>query len=164
MKWKIDNPEKLAESIKKDNARPEKKRQLYLSAKRRRKNGEYRRWQRSNPDKIRKYNLNRANKNHDISEEEWSACKEYFNNSCAYCGITEHNAIERFNNRLHKEHVVHDGSNRLDNCVPACKECNSSKHTSDFEVWYRETTFYTEERFNMIVRWLENDHKKYLKN
>lgn len=56
-----------------------------------------------------------------------------------------------------------DGSNKLDNCIPACKSCNSHKWKFDFSKWYNENNpNYNQERFDKIQKWLNEDYKKYL--
>jgi hypothetical protein len=112
-------------------------------------------WKRTNKDKIKEYGIRYSNKKHDISKEEWQRCKTYFNNCCAYCGISNKDAKSKYKQYLHKEHVIHDGSNKLDNCVPACKGCNSSKHQFSLEEWYNKDNInFTEERFSKIVGWI----------
>ncbi len=107
-------------------------------------------------------------KKHEITKNEWELCKEYFVYKCAYCGlpIEEHYNQYKGEIRLtdfHKEHVNHDGSNDLSNCIPSCKNCNSEKHTSTLEEWYnKENENFTEERLEKILNWLNNDYIKYL--
>jgi hypothetical protein len=120
-------------------------------------------WQQNNKDKISEYRIARSNKKHDISLNEWENCKAYFNNECAYCGISETEAKVKYNNVLHKEHVDHEGANDLSNCIPACKSCNSSKHENNFEEWYSEkNTNFTYDRLEKIVKWLSDDFYKYI--
>lgn len=50
--------------------------------------------------------------------------------ACTYCGRTDV--------QLSKDHVVPvstGGSDHIDNIVPACRSCNSSKHARDVAVW-----------------------------
>lgn len=132
----------------------------------RRVNGQYREWQRNNPEKIKSYNLKRSkNKTHVISEFEWEYCKSYFNYECAYCGMTEKIHKEMHNQQLHREHVVHEGANDLSNCIPACRSCNSAKHVFTLEEWYSEQNInYTEFRYNKINKWLSEDYLKITAN
>lgn len=75
----------------------------------------------------------------------------------------EHRAITKRREDLHREHVVHDGSNKLDNCVPSCKWCNSKKWEYALDEWYRETyEHFDEERLQKIHKWLNEDHKLYI--
>jgi len=120
-------------------------------------------WRENNPDKIKGYNEKRQHKNHKITKEEWIKCKEYFNNSCAYCNMTEEEQRKLFKQDLHKEHIDDNGSIYLDNCVPSCKSCNSSKHIATLEEWYnKDNPNYTKRRYNKIIKWRDKDHKKYM--
>jgi hypothetical protein len=120
-------------------------------------------WQRNNKDKIREYQEKRKYKNHIISKREWDSCKEYFNNECAYCGISQDKAIEIMGQSLHKEHLVDCGKNDLKNCIPACRECNSEKHTTSLNDWYNvNNSKFTYERYHKIYLWVRYDCKKYI--
>lgn len=92
----------------------------------------------------------RMHKFHEITEEEWIDCKDFFDNSCAYCGLSEAENIKLYGQQLHKEHFDHDGSNGIDNCIPSCKSCNSSKGTKIFEEWFTGA----EENKEKIYAWL----------
>lgn len=122
-----------------------------------------RKWRQNNREKLKEYNLNKlANKTHDISNTEWNSCKEYFDNSCAYCGMSEEAAKEKYGQQLHKEHVNHEGSNKLENCVPACKGCNSSKHTFSIKEWYNEENErYSQERKDKVNKWINKEYSKF---
>jgi len=69
---------------------------------------------------------------------------------------------------LHKEHFDHDGNNEIDNCIPSCHSCNSSKRKFSFEEWYRpdnkrlKNGTYNEERKNKILKWINEDCKNYI--
>jgi hypothetical protein len=123
-------------------------------------------FQKNNPDRLKYYNNQHSN--HDITTKEWESCKKYFNHRCAYCGlpIEEHYITRKGITKLgdfHKEHVVHKGSNGLDNCVPSCGSCNSSKWEHPFENWYnKENINYTEERYQKIIQWLNGDYEQYV--
>lgn len=95
-------------------------------------------------------------KTHNITETEWNVCKRYFNYECAYCGMTEEEHKLLYNEQLHKEHVINNGSNKLDNCIPACKSCNSSKHYYDIDEWYNTNNpIYNRRRYNKIKQWMD---------
>lgn len=119
-------------------------------------------------EKLKQYNNNRREKHHDINTEEWQACKNYFDNCCAYCGFPiEDHKIRRkgefINIDLHKEHVILDGKNDLRNCVPSCQQCNSEKSIHSLNNWYNpDNPKYTYERYYKIYMWLRYDHKKYI--
>lgn len=129
-----------------------------------RDSGGYREWTRENADRVSEYNLNRRqSKTHEISDAEWIECKNYFNNSCAYCGISEENAKEQQGNLLHKEHVEHDGSNGIENCVPACKSCNGRKWVFPLDEWFlREFGEVERHRLEKVYKWLDKDYLKYV--
>ncbi|WP_051567233.1 HNH endonuclease [Priestia flexa] len=155
-----ENREKALISQRKDNAKQHRKEQKRLYGQKRRESGEYKQWQRDNKDKITQYRLIRTNKKHDISLKEWEACKRYFNDSCAYCGLEEIRHKNMFNQQLHREHVEHEGANDISNCVPSCKTCNSEKHVYNLEDWYTEDNEkYSKERSERIIKWLEGDYK-----
>lgn len=118
-------------------------------------------WQRNNKDKVKGYRLAReANKKHETPEKEWLRCKEYFNYTCAYCGMSEDSHREKYKQQLHKEHVIHSGRNDIKNCVPSCKSCNGSKHAKTLNEWYNESNpVYTSERYLMIYQWIRYDCK-----
>lgn len=163
-KWAVDNPERKKISGRKYV--PKKENQRRVSQKRR-DTGKYQKWLKDNPDKLKEYGLKRMNKNHKINKREWKACKSYFNNCCAYCGLPIEQHKKKYNGilknmDLHKEHVNHEGANDLSNCVPACNFCNSSKKTHDMEKWYREQSFFSEEKLIKIYKWLNEDYKLYI--
>lgn len=127
------------------------------------------RWRKENPERMREHNRYRLmHKMHDISDEEWENCKQYFNHRCSYCGlaIEEHYINHKGKITLgdfHKEHVDDNGSNDLLNCIPSCKSCNSKKHTSSLEDWYGESNpVYSVEREYRIYKWLNGDCYKYI--
>lgn len=128
-------------------------------------------WQQSNPEKLREYRIKREqNKTHKISKKEWLACKDYFNNICAYCGLHQENHFRMWrgvmkNIDLHKEHVDHKGANDLSNCVPSCQSCNSSKHNFELDDWYNESNSdFTIKRLSKIREWLASDWEDYYEN
>ncbi len=149
--------------------RPENKEKLKKHRKKRRETGKERKWRQENKDKIKEYNDYREqHKKHNISDEEWLACKEYFDNSCAYCGLHVENHFKKWNDEyrkqdLHKEHVDHNGSNDLSNCVPSCQSCNSSKWEFSLDEWYNEDNpKFEQERLERIHKWLKEDYLRYI--
>lgn len=84
----------------------------------------------------------------DFSYEQWEECKTYFNNKCAYCGKEK---------KLEQEHFIpttEGGNYTVDNIIPACKSCNSSKNNRPFEQWYKEYKYYSKEREKKIYEYL----------
>jgi hypothetical protein len=132
------------------------------------------RWYDKNKDKAKETRQYRdKHKKHDITEEQWRVCKEYFNNSCAYCGFHIDDHYRTYAGKqqkcdLHKEHVDDKGSNKLDNCVPSCTSCNSSKRQYKLGVWYnpksnrRGGKVFSQERLDKINKWINSDYKEYI--
>lgn len=124
-------------------------------------------FQQNNKDKVKLYNKKHQHKNHNITDVEWINCKNYFNNTCAYCGLPldQHwvpYAGKMILSDFHKEHLVHDGSNKLKNCVPACKSCNSQKWGFTFNEWYNPSNpRYDLEKYYKICKWVKEDYKKF---
>lgn len=82
-----------------------------------------------------------------LTVTEWEESKKFFNDSCAYCGRKL---------PLAQEHVIpvsKGGAWSKTNIVPACKECNQSKHVKVMEVWYKERTFFNETNLSKIYKW-----------
>jgi hypothetical protein len=169
-KWQEDNYEqyqqgflkRMREALKK----PEKKQYNRQLARKQKESGYYKEYQLKNKDYFSEYHRNRRmNKSHEISDYEWVKCKEYFNHTCAYCGLPENEhyiiyAGEEKKTDFHKEHVDHNGSNKIDNCVPACQMCNSSKWAFSLDEWYtQDNPNFTKERLDKIHKWLDEDYK-----
>lgn len=157
--WQKDNWDKMLIHFKKENAKQEKKqrhRELYWE---RKEKGYYQDYYDKNKEKFKGYNANRRNKNHDISNKEWEACKEYFNHSCAYCEFPLELHKEIHNQDLHREHVDPNGKNDLSNCIPSCVTCNVRKKVKSLSEWYnRENENFSTNRLSRIFYWLETDY------
>lgn len=163
--WAKNNPEKVKISKKKDKLKPYRLKQQQYYDKRARESGYFKKYEQEHREQFRKYSKKRGHKNHKISKKEWKACKEYFGDCCAYCGMSNEEAKKKYNNYLHKEHVDHNGTNDLSNCIPACKSCNSLKAKKSFDEWYNPNNErYENERYSKILKWLNEDYKKYIKN
>lgn len=108
-----------------------------------------------------------SNKKHTINKKEWESCKRYFDYTCAYCGLPIEKYIVKFKGELiygdfHKEHVNHEGKSDLSNCIPSCKSCNVQKHNKVLDDWYNKNNpNFTYERYNKIIKWVNEDWKKY---
>lgn len=84
--------------------------------------------------------------------EQWNCCKEYFSHACAYCG--------KESSRLSQDHfvpVVKGGTYTVDNILPVCKKCNSSKQGFDFNDWYLKQPFFSKGRLKKIYKYLNYD-------
>jgi UDP-N-acetylglucosamine 4,6-dehydratase len=96
-------------------------------------------WLNNNPEKIREMSRRRRNLKLNAkgshTEQEWQDKKKEYNYRCAYCGIHENILQDKYKDKkfwqLHEEHIVAltlGGSDYINNIIPACVSCNSSKH------------------------------------
>jgi len=165
LEWRKKNHEKYKISMHKTRAKPKSLLRDKERSRTYREEGKASNWFKNNPDKVKKYRL--LHKYHIISKKEWIDCKNYFNNTCAYCGLKiKDHFITRLgvtkNGDFHKEHRIHNGSNYLDNCIPSCGICNSSKRAKTLDEWYPKQEFFTKTRYNKIIKWYTDDHKLYI--
>lgn len=161
--WRINNPERFREHVRKSNLRESMKEYHRRDGKRRREEGFQLEWQRKNKDKTKTYRDNRRSKIHLINNFEWESCKKYFEFKCCYCGIIIEENYKLYNQDFHKDHYYSDGANDLSNCVPACKSCNSEKHTKDGQDWYDSSNKkFSLKRQKKILKWLESDYKNFI--
>ena len=166
--WGKENVDKKRGYYRKNNKTETTKQRKYLFSKYQRESGYRKEWELNNPDKIKSYHDIYSNKKHTISKKEWLSCKEYFNNRCAYCELPIEEHYNKFRGELrltdlHREHVDCNGESDLSNCIPSCKDCNSSKHNSKLEVWYNENNInFSQDRLNKIYKWLKEDYKLYI--
>jgi len=68
---------------------------------------------------------------HDLTDEQWSALQAAWG-GCAYCGVT--------GEPLERDCVLalsRGGRYTLDNVVPACRSCNTSKCNNEVSGWLR---------------------------
>ncbi|HKP40092.1 HNH endonuclease signature motif containing protein [Mycobacterium sp.] len=82
----------------------------------------------------------------DLTAEQWAALKEAWN-GCAYCGSTE--------GTMQRDCVLaisRGGRYTLDNVVPACASCNTSKCNDEVTGWLRRKRL-DERRF--LMRFIE---------
>ena len=74
--------------------------------------------------------------------------KDAWDNKCAYCG-SKH--------ELTLDHIIPQskgGSDFLTNVICCCKKCNNSKSHINWEEWYAEQDFFTEEKKESILNWM----------
>jgi hypothetical protein len=171
-KWALENPEKKKEFNKRNKLNPNKPANDKRSNVKKRAAGYFAEYIKRPEVKARKYHLN--HRNHEITIQEWISCKNYFKDKdgdwcCAYCGMKIQNHWITYKGKLihsdfHKEHKDDKGANDLRNCIPSCRDCNSNKWTWEFEEWYRKQDFFTEERYNKIIKWCTEDYKLYIKD
>lgn len=83
-----------------------------------------------------------------FTKKDWLTTKKYFNYECAYCGVKS---------KLTQDHFIpvsKGGEYTINNIVPVCKSCNSSKLNKDFQEWYPEQEFYNIKREKKIYEYL----------
>ena len=88
------------------------------------------------------------------SEEDFLAVCNYFDNRCAYCGSKT---------KLTPDHVIainNNGSTNIENILPCCEKCNSSKGVKDMETWYKTQAFFKQERLDFINEYLESQNSR----
>ena len=100
-----------------------------------------------------------------ITKEQWLECMEFFDWKCAYSGEylggKDNQSIRTI------DHIIPlngGGANEIWNLVPMYKPYNSSKHTKDMIMWYKEQPYYSEERLNKIYEWQEYAYDKWNNN
>jgi len=157
-----DNPEKRKEQIKRDNARPKKIQAHRANGKRQRESGYTKEYMNRPEVKDKKYTEN--HRIHDITTKEKLSLLKIFDYKCAYCHMTAEKHKIKYNERLHDDHVDHEGYNDLRNDVPACKSCNCSKWKFDMEKWFREQDCFTEEKLEFINWWTSEGFKDYIED
>ena len=72
---------------------------------------------------------------HDLTDEQWTALKDAWT-GCAYCGVSD--------TALQRDCVLplsRGGRYTLDNIVPACRSCNTSKCNDEVTGWLRRKRF-----------------------
>lgn len=170
-KYIKDNPNKKKKWDYKDFEKPERKVYFKELTRKRLDNGKYKAWQQSENGKIsaKKNQDKRKHKKHEISKYEWISCKEYFNNSCAYCGLPISQNIKNYkgepkNRDFDKEHFDDNGANDLSNCVPSCHWCNSEKKSKCVDEWYnKDNPKFDVKRKQKIFQWLIEGHKEHIR-
>ena len=88
-----------------------------------------------------------------LTVEDWISCQNHFEHKCCYCGKEL---------KLEQDHFValsNGGEYTKNNIVPACKSCNSSKNNDDFFEWYKTKPFYSTQREQKILKYLNYKNK-----
>ncbi len=113
-------------------------------------------WRKNNRDICNKYeqshNAIKKELPSTFTAGQWTECKAYFKNCCAYCGKKVELAQE------HYIPVSKGGGYTADNIIPACKSCNSSKHDKPMSEWYSKQSFYAKKREKAIAEYLNKSN------
>lgn len=169
--WQINNNQQYRATVKKRDSNESEERKQYKRnlANEQRKSGYQVNYRKNNKNRVNNYNHKRLlNKKHIIYDDEWKACKKFFNYQCAYCGLflNKHHILR--NGKMiqidfHKEHVVDNGRNDIKNCIPSCQSCNSKKNNRSFSEFYNiNNKDFTYKRYHQIYLWLRYEYKKYI--
>ena len=124
--WREANPEKVRIT---NRRKCEKYRRANLDRQRERQ----RLWHRANPTLHTVYNQRYRAKLWDqdtaITRHEWEALIASYCGLCVYCGQPRKPTMD------HIEPVSKGGEHGVENVVPACRRCNSSKSGKSLIVW-----------------------------
>ncbi len=91
----------------------------------------------------------RHNGEQELTEGEWEMCKAFFDYKCCYCG--SHGELTKD----HLQSLKANGPLSIDNIVPACRECNSSKKDNQWADWYIHNEHYSKERYKKIIEYIQ---------
>lgn len=88
-----------------------------------------------------------------LTAAQWDEVKSCFNNRCAYCGQDKNLTLDHF------IPVSKGGELSINNVLPSCTSCNSSKGAKDYFEWYPGTKYYSKARDNQILKQLNYKEK-----
>jgi len=83
-----------------------------------------------------------------LTMQQWEKIKSDFNNKCAYCGEEKPLAQEHF------IALSKGGEYTVNNIIPVCKSCNSSKRDRNFFEWYHKQDFYNKTKESFVLKYL----------
>lgn len=113
-------------------------------------------WEKENKVKLTMYGQKRkAQKKQllsSLTEAQWEYIKTEFNHKCAYCGM---------GGDLAQEHFIplsKGGEYTVNNIIPSCRHCNSSKKNRDFFEWYPKYNKYSKRREQKLLKHLGYDN------
>ncbi len=90
-----------------------------------------------------------------LTLEQWNMCLNYFGNKCAYCGVSTGDMTQD-----HFVPLSRKGEYTINNIIPACRSCNSSKSNKDFFSWYPAQPFYSKQYEKNILKYLGYNKNK----
>ena len=73
-----------------------------------------------------------------------------FGGLCAYCRCNRATTLD------HLKPKSKGGSSLRSNLIPACRECNHSKGSQGWLVWFQEQSFYNDTARELIEEWISN--------
>lgn len=109
-------------------------------------------WKRLHPYTSTKHSqirrARKANVAYTLTPDQWNNIVGTFKGECCYCGE---------NTKLTQDHFIAlslGGEWGINNIVPACVCCNSSKHNKDFFEWYPKHKHFSTSRLKLILKYL----------
>lgn len=87
-----------------------------------------------------------------LTVEQWENIKMCFDNRCVYCGKKLPLVQEHF------IAVSKGGEYTINNILPSCTTCNSSKNNKPFKTWYKTYKYYSKKREKTILDYLNYDN------
>jgi len=109
-------------------------------------------WQKFNKDKVnrisQRYRATKFLLPSNLTTKQWENIKLHFNNKCCYCNKELPLAQEHF------LAVTKGGDYTLNNIIPSCQSCNSSKGNRNFFEWYPNNKSYNKKREKYILEFL----------
>lgn len=87
-----------------------------------------------------------------LTVQQWENIKLHFNNKCAYCNKKLPLAQEHF------IALSKGGEYTVNNIIPSCQSCNSSKGTKKFLDWYLKYKYYSKTRERAILKFLNYEN------
>ena len=129
LRWRHENPEKAKEIAKRWYENHTETALEHARA-----------WQKANPDKVRQIvvvsaakrrSLKHADTKNDLTTAQWREILAAYQYRCVYCPH-DCKACKTKSHQLTQDHitpVAKGGSTTASNIVPACRSCNSKKHT-----------------------------------
>ncbi|CAI8881985.1 HNHc domain-containing protein [Bacillus sp. IT-79MI2] len=152
-KYNEENKEKRKDWFDNWNANNKEYRREYKKEYRIKNKESIQQYRKDNKERIRVETQSRRAKKRllpaGFTRKDWEDCKEYFSNRCCYCGEQSTD--------LTQEHFIpmnKSGGYTKENMIPSCGSCNSSKKDENFFEWYPKMPFYSKERENKILTYL----------
>ena len=71
---------------------------------------------------------------------------EAWDYKCGYCG-------EKATSLDHIVPRFKSGSSNRNNLIPCCQRCNSNKASSEMESWYKQQTFFEQDKLDKVKDW-----------
>lgn len=93
----------------------------------------------------------------DLTLKQWEFSLNYFNYSCAYCGLSKEEHKLLHNQSLHQDHIIplsKDGVFSVFNIIPSCLTCNDSKNNMELEDFLKHSDKFTIGKYLKIIDYI----------